>query len=125
MVTTNDSIPDSFKGPFLPLVRELVQAARALILEVMPNAIEQVDPSANLIGYGTDRTDKSLICGIVVYKTFINLMFARGAELPDPDHLLWGTGKQTRHVRIQFVEDLYFPGVSHLLESAVDLHGSK
>jgi len=125
MVTTNDSIPDSFKGPFLPLVRELVQAARELILEVMPNAIEQVDPSANLIGYGTDRTDKGLICGIVVHKTFINLMLARGAELPDPDRLLWGTDKNARHIRIQFVEDLYFPGVSHLLESAFDLHGSK
>ena len=125
MNSTNDSIPGSFKGPFHPLVRDLVQAARELILEVMPNAIEQVDPSANLIGFGTDRTAKGLICGIVVHKTFINRLLARGAELPDPDRLLWGTGKNARHIRIQFVEDLYFPGVSHLLESAVDLHGSK
>ena len=102
-------------------VRELVLHARALILEVMPDTIEQLDPTANLIGYGTDRTYKGLVCGIAIYKTYINLMFARGASLPDPDGLLRGTGKRARHIKIEKAADLEVPGVRAMLESA--LHG--
>ena len=122
MMETTENILKTFRGPFHPYVYGMVQTARELILEVMPDAIEQVDPSANLIAYGTDRTYKGLICGIVVYKVYINLMFARGAELVDYDRLLRGTGKHARHIRIQFDADLYFPGVRHLLEDALALH---
>ena len=101
----------------------LVQSARALILEVMPGMIEQLDESANLIGYGTDRSYKGLICGIMIYKNYINLMFARGATLPDPDGLLRGTGKRARHVRIGQPADLAQPGLRRLLETAYSSHG--
>ena len=101
----------------------LVQSARALILEVMPGMIEQLDESANLIGYGTDRSYKGLICGIMIYKNYINLMFARGATLPDPDGLLRGTGKRARHVRIGQPADLAQPGLRRLLETAYSIHG--
>jgi hypothetical protein len=100
-------------------VRKLVLNARGLILEVMPDVIEQLDPSANLIGYGTDRSYKGLVCGIAIYKTYINLMFARGASLPDPVGLLRGTGKRARHIKIETAADLENPGVRTMLESAV------
>ena len=41
-------------------------AQRALILSVIPDAIEQVDTSAKLLGYGYDCTYKGLICGIAM-----------------------------------------------------------
>jgi hypothetical protein len=110
---------DEFLSKYPADVSELVLHARALILEAMPDAIEQLDPSANLIGYGTDRTYKGLICGIVIYRTYINLMFARGASLPDPDGLLHGTGKRARHIKIEKPADLEFPGVRAMLESAL------
>ena len=75
---------DEFLANYPVELRDLVMAVRALILEVMPEAIEQLDPSANLIGYGTDRTYKGLVCGIIIYKTYVNLMFARGRELARP-----------------------------------------
>jgi hypothetical protein len=100
-----------------PEVLPLVQAARALILNEMPGLIEQLDESANLIGYGTDRTYKGLICGIMIYKNYINLMFARGARLPDPDDLL-RTGKRACHIRIEQLADLAQPGARYLLEMA-------
>lgn len=110
---------DEFLSKYPANVRELVLNARALILEVMPDVIEQLDPSANLIGYGTDRSYKGLVCGIAIYKTYINLMFARGASLPDPVGLLRGTGKRARHIKIENAADLENPGVRTMLESAV------
>src|SRR3990172_5857809 len=87
-------------------VRELARSARALILAVMPETIEQLDPSANLIAYGLDRSYKGLICGITLHKLHINIMFAQGASLPDPQGLLQGTGKLARHVRVERMADL-------------------
>ena len=99
-------------------VRELARSARALILTVMPNTVEQLDPPANLIAYGLDRSYKGLICSITLHKLHINLMFAQGASLPDPQGLLQGTGKLARHVRIERLADLEAPEIRHLLETA-------
>lgn len=103
--------------------RELALGARALIRAVMPHAVEQLDPSANLIAYGLDRTYRGLICGITIHKGHVNLMFARGAELPDPQGLMSGTGKKARHARIERPADLEAPGVRELLESALSAAG--
>src|SRR5215207_1837101 len=80
-------------------------AQRALILSVIPDAIEQVDTSAKLLGYGYDCTYKGLICGIAMQKGYVNLMFSKGTELPDPDGLLEGTGKKARHVKLRSSQD--------------------
>jgi hypothetical protein len=113
---------EQFLAPYTPEVRELAGKLRAVIREVMPEAIEQLDPSAHLIGYGVDRAYKGLICGITLHKAHINLMFARGTELPDPDRLLVGTGKRARHVTIQQAADLEKPAVRALLVAALQRH---
>ena len=110
---------EQFLAPYTPEVRELAWKLRAVIREVMPEAIEQLDPSAHLIGYGVGRTYKGLICGITLHKAHINLRFARGTELPDPDRLLVGTGKRARHVAIQQAADLEKPAVRALLVAAL------
>lgn len=89
-----------------------------LILEVMPNTTELIDPSANLIAYGLDRGYKGLICGITLFKAHINIMLAQGASLPDPQRLLEGTGKLARHIKVTSLADLQDPGVHILLENA-------
>ena len=100
-------------------IRELVRGTRAVILAVMPDAFEQLDPSANLIAFGLDRSYKGLICGITLHKAYINIMFAQGASLPDPQGLLQGTGKLARHVRIDRLADLEAPEIRRLLETAL------
>lgn len=109
---------ESFLAAYSPPVRELARSARALIRDVMPHTVEQIDRPANLVGYGLDRTYKGLICGITLHKAHVNLMFARGTELPDPEGLLAGTGKRARHVKLQRLEDIERPGVRALLEAA-------
>lgn len=103
-------------------VQELVKACRSLILEVRPDAIEQIDPADHLIGYGFDQTYKGLVCAITVFRSYTNLMLARGAALPDPDQLLLGTGKHARHIRIRQSGDLAAAGVRRLLENAWETH---
>lgn len=100
-------------------VRELARSARALILAVMPETVEQFDPSANLIAYGLDRSYKGLICGITLHKAYINIMFAQGASLPNPEGLLQGTGKLARHIHIEHLADLEAPEIRRLLETAL------
>jgi hypothetical protein len=41
-----------------------------------------------------------------MHKSHVNLMLARGTELPDPEGLLTGTGKRARHVELTSAEDL-------------------
>jgi hypothetical protein len=110
---------ERFLAPYSPAICELAWKARALVLEVFPDAIEQLDPPAKLIGYGFDRGYKGLVCGIALHKAHVNLMFAQGAELPDPLGLLAGTGKRARHVKVQQPGDADRPGVRALLEAAV------
>lgn len=107
-----------FIASYHPEVRELVLALRALVLRVLPSAIEQVDPPSKIIANGTDRTYAGLICAIAPFKAHVNLMFARGAELPDPDHLLEGTGKRARHVRVTARAEVENPALRTLLEVA-------
>jgi hypothetical protein len=113
---------EQFLAPYTPAVQVLALKLRALIRAVMPEAIEQLDPPAHLIGYGFDRTYKGLICGVTLHKAHINLMFARGTELPDPQGLLVGTGKWARHVPIRQEADLENPGVRRLLVAALQRH---
>jgi hypothetical protein len=113
---------EQFLTPYSPMVQALALKLRALIREVMPDAIEQLDAPARLIGYGLDRTYKGLICGTTLHKAHINLMFARGTELPDPEDLLAGTGKRARHVTIREEADLERPDVRRLLIAALQRH---
>ena len=113
---------EQFLAPYDPVIQELTLKLRTLIRTVMPEAIEQLDVPAHLIGYGVNRTYKGLICGITLHKAHINLMFARGTELPDPEGLLVGTGKRARHVKIQQAADLESPAVRTLLSAALRQH---
>ncbi len=112
---------ETFLSRYPAPVRALALAARDLIRAVMPDTVEQLDPSANLIAYGLDTSYRGLICGIVIYPAYINLMFARGVSLPDPAGLLTGTGKKARHIQVRQAADLAAPAVRELLVQALIL----
>jgi hypothetical protein len=48
----------------------------------------------------------------------INLGFYYGADLPDPDYLLQGTGKMLRHIKILHIDQLEDPALLALVEAA-------
>jgi hypothetical protein len=112
---------NEFVATYPAEIQSLVFQLRALVLAAFPGAIEQVDPPSRIIAYGTDRTYRGLMCAIAPYREHVNLMFARGIELSDPQHLLVGTGKRARHVKIQTYADLENPALLDLLNEAINL----
>ena len=118
-----DDVLEIFLAQYSPEVQALCIKARQIILDTEPAMLEMVDPSSNIIAYGYSPKYADLVCAIAPYKTYINLMFSKGTELPDPDHLLIGTGKKARHIKIQQTADLEVPGVRVLLEKAIQAMG--
>ena len=124
---------NDFLASYAPQIQSLVFELRDLVLAAFPGAIEQVDPPSKIIAYGiadgtaygtaygTDRTYRGLVCAIAPYREHVNLMFARGVELSDPQHLLVGTGKRARHVKIQTSADIENPALLDLLNEAINL----
>lgn len=102
-----------------PHARELARGARTLIEEVYPRVIEVPWPKQRVIGYGVGpKKMTEHFCYISVSRDHINIGFMYGAELPDPEHLLGGTGKLLRHVRITETRQLSDPALRKLLEVA-------
>lgn len=60
-------------------------------------------------------------CGVFSYKAHVQLSFARGAELDDPDGLLEGGGKFRRHLSFKNVDDVDSKSVQRFIKSAAKL----
>ena len=101
-----------------PAVRTLALAARALVLDVMPDALEEADPADRLIGYSSGQKMADVKFVIMPLRAAVNLGVYGGATLPDPDGLLAGTGKRHRHVKLRTAADVRAPALRALLERA-------
>lgn len=112
---------EDFLSSFSPDVRNLALQLREMVIEMNPDAIEQIDVPAHLLAYGYAQTYTHLICVIILYKDYVNLGFPRGVDLDDPDGLLEGTGKKARHVKIRSEDQIESPGVLTLLQASIDV----
>ncbi len=115
-------MPDGFEEILTnasPAVQELAKRTRALIKEIMPGVVEVPWPKQKYAGYGVGPKKMSEhFCYIGVFKSHINLGFNYGAELPDPESLLEGTGALFRHIKITKREQLEHTALYQLLEAA-------
>ncbi|HSH79158.1 MAG TPA: DUF1801 domain-containing protein [Herpetosiphonaceae bacterium] len=102
-----------------PHIAELALRTRTLIRDVYPVVVEVPWPKQRVIGYGVGpRKMSEHFCYISVSGNHVNLGFNYGSELPDPDHLLEGTGKLFRHVKVHGAAQLDNPALRRLLEAA-------
>lgn len=102
-----------------PEVEALARRAQALIQEIMPEVVIVAWPTQKNIGYGVGPKKMSeQFCYIAALKERINLGFYYGADLPDPDNLLEGSGKSLRHIKISKLEQLENPAVRDLVLAA-------
>jgi hypothetical protein len=62
---------------------------------------------------------KGNLCNIVSYKKHVNLHFFNGAHFQDPENLLQGTGKGTRHLSFQSVKDMDIGYIKKLVRLAM------
>ncbi len=109
-----------FFGEYPAAVGDLAQRLRSLVRAAMPNAREELDRPARVIGYSFAPGYSGLLCTIIISKEGVKLGIVRGAALPDPRRLLEGSGKQHRHVAFSKPADLERPGLTELLHDAVE-----
>ena len=108
-----------FLSAYSSEVQAIAGALRALVLAVMPEALEQVDRPAKMLAYGREASYKGMLCVIMPQKTWVNLGLPNGANMKDPEGLLEGTGKRARHVKVRSLEAADAPGLRALIEEAV------
>ena len=112
---------EEFLSSYTPQVQELVQKTRVLIQKTIPNALEFVDVPSKIIAYGYSPKYADLVCAIAPYKTYLNIIFSRGTQLPDPTQLLVGKGKRARHVKIENLQSIENPALQALINQAATL----
>lgn len=92
-------------------LQAIERALRATIEGELPGVVVQVDFGNKLIAFGRTMKTRGLLFAIIAHQSWINLQLADGADLPDPDALIEGTGKRIRHVKIRTVEAASSPAV--------------
>lgn len=98
-----------FLSPYPGEVARVALALRDRVLALLPSAHEIVWDATNAVSivHGhSERWSETAISHIAVYSGHVNLGFNNGAALPDPLHLLAGTGSRVRHVTFRSVEQV-------------------
>jgi hypothetical protein len=110
-----------FLAPYDSSVVAVALATRSLVLRDAPRAIELLYDAYNAVAMGYSFTGRpsEAFCHIAVYNRWVNLGFNWGADLPDPDGLLVGSGHRIRHLRMQSLADVERPFVRRFLEGAI------
>lgn len=99
-----------------PEVRRVAEATRKYIMRAVPQAIEKLRGGWGLIGYNAP----AYFAFIDVSRGHVRIGFEWGVLLPDPEHLLQGSGTQVRYVQIESARDLR-PALTDLLREAAML----
>ncbi len=81
-----------------PSIHALMQALRAEVKTVLPDAAEQVKYGGLLFA---PNAAAQPIGGLFAYQSHVTLEFSQGARLPDPQRRLLGSGKYRRHLRFE------------------------
>ena len=104
-------------------ITHLVLELRRLVLTAAPTANELVYDAYNAvaIAYTFTSSFRTGFCHIAAYAQHVNLGFNQGAQLPDPDRVLQGTGKSIRHLKVKTAADLESPHLRHFLSLALEI----
>ena len=98
-----------------------IRAARRALRALLPGATEFVYDNYNffVIGYGPGERPSDAILSIAAQAKGLALCFLQGAKLPDPDHLLRGSGTTVRSLTIDSAATLARPEVRSLVATAL------
>ncbi len=104
-----------------PIVNQVMKLRKVLSAN-LPGIIEQVDLPARMIAYVYGQKYSEMICTLIPSKTGVKLGFYMGLNLPDPEHILEGTGKISRYVQIKSDEIIESPAVKSLVINALEAY---
>jgi hypothetical protein len=122
---TPDAQLRSFLESLDPRIQKLFRAVRAAMRKRFPTANELAyDYTSHVvISYApTDRGVESIV-SIDARPDGVRLYFNHGPQLPDPQKLLLGSGKQVRFIRLESAEQVTQPEVEALMRAAIARSG--
>ena len=111
----SDSV-EMFLSNFPEEMRTISRELRSIARRTMPGAHEFLYYDA--INYSLSNSPLERICYIRPLEKRVTLGFLFGRQLDDPHHLLQGTGKQMRHVKVRALEDTRNPALEELVRAA-------
>ena len=101
-------------------VQAIATTLRDVIRRADPDAFEEARTGDNAYHFGAGpRKMADGYAYLMPQKDRINLGFYQGADLPDPDGLLEGTGKSLRHVKIRTLMDARSNAIVALIAAAI------
>jgi len=101
-----------------PEVQVLAEKARRLLLRLLPEAEETVDPTASVLSYSYGPGYRGMVCTLLLSKSGVKVGLVNGAELSDPTGLLEGSGKKHKYVQLKTASDLNHRAVKQLIQAA-------
>jgi hypothetical protein len=102
-------------------LQAIERAIRRLIRDEAPAAEERVDFGNKLIAFGWTMGMRDLLFAIICHRTWINVQFADGADLPNPAGIVEGTGKRIRHVKVRSLGAAADPRLRQLVRAQIAL----
>jgi hypothetical protein len=87
-----------------PEVQAAAHAMLGVLLGELPDAVVRFDRGNGLLAVGTGSGMRELLFALIPHAGWLNLQLADGADLPNPDGLIEGTGKRIRHIKIRSAE---------------------
>lgn len=103
-----------------PCVIKIAITLRRLIYQLHPESVEVVrlgDKAASF-GVGPKKMSEAYVY-IMPLRDRVNLGFYLGADLPDPQKLLEGTGKNLRHTKVHTMEIASSPALHDLITASI------
>lgn len=111
----------TFIAKFQPKHQMLIRAVRKALRKRFPTAYELAYDNYNffVIGYASTERPSDAIVSMAACANGVGLCFIHGARLPDPQKILFGSGNQTRFIRLESVDVLARPEVEELIAAAI------
>ena len=110
---------------FAPEEQKLIRSVRSAVRKRLPTANELVydyDTFFVIAYSATDRPTEGIL-SIAARPDGVRLYLMQAPQLPDPNKLLLGTGKQARFIRVEAARQLAHPDVEALIAAAIDKAG--
>ena len=123
--TAREKLPEKqleeFISKFDAKNQALIRALRKALRKRLAGANELVYDNYNffVIGYSPTERPSEAILSLAAQANRLALCFLQGARLPDPAHILKGSGRQVRSVGLESAGDLRRPEIAHLIKLAV------
>ena len=113
---------ESFIAKFDSGNQALIRQVRSALQARLPDCGDLVWDNYNffVIGYSPNGWPSDYIVSIAASAAGVGLSFNKGDQLEDPDHILLGSGKVNRFIRLPSAEVLTEPKVEAMLRRAIE-----